>query len=74
MRRAGSFVDRVRVPDQRPMYEHSADVPRPFAQVGNAVLMEYIGELEHPASQLSDVTLEPDEMQGYFESILRTPS
>lgn len=55
---------------QRLMYEHGADVPRPFAQVGNAVLMEYIGDLEQPAPRLSDVTLETEEAHGHFARIL----
>jgi RIO kinase 1 len=56
---------------QRLIYEHGGDVPRPFAQVGNAVLMEYIGDLEQPAPRLSDVTLEPEEVEGHFAGILR---
>lgn len=55
---------------QRLIYEHGGDVPRPFAQVGNAVLMEYIGDLEQPAPRLSDVTLAPEEAEGHFERIL----
>jgi RIO kinase 1 len=56
---------------QRLMYEHGADVPRPFAQLGNAVLMEYIGAAEQPAPRLSDVTLTPEEVGDHFERILR---
>ena len=56
---------------QRLMYAHGADVPRPYAQVGNAVLMEYIGEAEHPAPRLGDVILEPEEAQEHFACILR---
>jgi RIO kinase 1 len=56
---------------QRLMYEHGADVPRPFAQVGNAVLMEYIGNLEQPAPRLSDVTLEAEKAEGHFAGIVR---
>ena len=55
---------------QRLMYEHGGDVPQPFAQIGNAVLMEYIGEAMHPAPRLSDVTLEPGEVEDHFERIL----
>src|SRR5690348_16544091 len=46
---------------QRPLYAHGADVPRPYAQVGNAVLMEYIGDVGEPAPRLSDVVLEDEE-------------
>jgi RIO kinase 1 len=56
---------------QRLMYEHGGDVPRPFAQVGNAVLMAYIGKAGQPAPRLSDVTLEPGEAEKHFECILR---
>lgn len=56
---------------QRLIYEHGGAVPRPFAQVGNAVLMEYIGDPEQPAPRLSDVTLEPEEVEDHFECILR---
>jgi len=52
------------------MYEHDADVPRPFAHVGNTILMEYIGAKDQPASRLSDVTLEPEEARELFECIL----
>ena len=48
---------------QRIMYEHGADVPRPFAHIGNTILMEYIGTKDQPAPRLSDVTLEPEEAQ-----------
>jgi RIO kinase 1 len=56
---------------QRLLYAHGATVPRPFAQVGNAVLMEYIGDLGDPAPRLSDVVLEQDEVQPLFDCILR---
>lgn len=56
---------------QRLVYEHGGDVPRPFAQVGNAVLMEYIGDLEQPAPRLSDVRLELEEAESQFACILR---
>jgi len=56
---------------QRLLYAHGATVPRPFAQVGNAVLMEYIGDLGEPAPRLSDVVLEQEEVQPLFDYILR---
>jgi RIO kinase 1 len=56
---------------QRLLYAHEANVPRPFAQIGNAVLMEYIGEVGEPAPRLSDVLLEPEEAQPLFECIMR---
>ena len=56
---------------QRLLHAHGADVPRPFAQVGNAVLMEYIGAAGEPAPRLSDVELEQEEAEPLFECILR---
>ncbi len=56
---------------QRLLYAHGADVPRPYAQVGNAVLMEYIGEEGNPAPRLGGVVLEPEEASEHFASILR---
>ncbi|HEV2654056.1 MAG TPA: RIO1 family regulatory kinase/ATPase, partial [Ktedonobacteraceae bacterium] len=55
---------------QRLLSAHGADVPRPFAQIGNAVLMEYIGAAGDPAPRLSDVLLEQEEVQPLFECIL----
>lgn len=56
---------------QRLLHAHGADVPRPFAQVGNSVLMEYIGALDEPAPRLSEVALEQGEAQPLFECIMR---
>ncbi len=55
---------------QRLLHGHGANVPKPFAQLGNAVLMEYIGAAEDPAPRLSDVILEPGEVQRHFDCIL----
>ncbi len=55
---------------QRLLYAHGADVPRPFAQIGNAVLMEYIGDVDEPAPRLSDVVLKQEEAQPLFDCIL----
>jgi RIO kinase 1 len=52
------------------MYEHGADVPRPFAHLGNTILMEYIGTEDQAAPRLSDVVLEPEEAQPLFDCIL----
>jgi RIO kinase 1 len=56
---------------QRIMYEHGGDVPRPFAHIGNTMLMEYIGSREQSAPRLSDVVLEAEEAQPLFDCILR---
>jgi RIO kinase 1 len=55
---------------QRLLYIHDANVPRPFAQIGNAVLMEYIGSVGDPAPRLSDVVLEKEEAQPLFDCIM----
>jgi RIO kinase 1 len=56
---------------QRLLYEHGADVPQPFAQIGNTVLMEYIGAKDQPAPRLGGVILEPEEAERHFARILR---
>jgi RIO kinase 1 len=56
---------------QRIMYEHGADVPRPFAHIGNTILMEYIGAKEQSAPRLSDIVLEAEEAKPLFDCILR---
>lgn len=56
---------------QRLLSSHGANVPRPFAQIGNAILMEYIGSADEPAPRLSDVILEAGEAQPLFDCIIR---
>jgi RIO kinase 1 len=56
---------------QRLLYNAGADVPRPVSQIGNAVLMEYIGAIDDPAPLLREVSLERDEAQRLFDCILR---
>ncbi len=56
---------------QRLLYAHGANVPRTFAQIGNAVLMEYIGALGDPAPRLGGVALDEEEAPALFECILR---
>jgi RIO kinase 1 len=56
---------------QRRLYEARADVPTPFAQIGNALLMDYIGEGEQAAPLLREVRLERDEAQILFAQVLR---
>src|SRR5437899_11576884 len=42
---------------QRLIHTHGANVPSTFAQIDNAVLMEYIRDVGEPATRLSDVIL-----------------
>jgi len=56
---------------QRLLYDIGVDVPEPVAQIGNAVLMEYIGDLDQPASTLREVTLTKEEARPLFNCIMR---
>ena len=56
---------------QRLLYDAGADVPRPLAQTGNAVLMEYVGDVGEPAPLLRNVDLGREEAQMLFERVLR---
>jgi RIO kinase 1 len=57
---------------QRLLYDAGADAPRPLAQSGNAVLMEYIGgEPGAPAPLLREVTLGRAEAAPLFERVMR---
>jgi RIO kinase 1 len=56
---------------QRLLYDAGADVPQPLAQIGNALLMEYIGAVDEPAPLLREVDLPPDEARPLFERVLR---
>ena len=42
---------------QRRLYDAGADVPKPLGQIGNAVLMDFVGDGEEPAARLSEVEL-----------------
>ena len=56
---------------QRLLYEAGADVPCPLAQIGNAVLMDYVGDAEEAAPLLREVDLPREEAQPLFDAILR---
>lgn len=53
------------------LYTIGVDVPRPLAHVGNALLMEYIGDVGEPAPLLREVILAQEEAQLLFQSVLR---
>jgi RIO kinase 1 len=53
------------------LYDVGADVPRPLAQIGNAVLMEYIGDVDEPALLLREVRLTREEAQPLFDRVMR---
>jgi RIO kinase 1 len=56
---------------QRLLFDAGADVPRPISQVGNAMLMEYIGAQDSPAPLLREVTLAREEASPLFDQLLR---
>lgn len=55
---------------QQLMYEVGVDVPKPFAQIGNAVLMAFVGDVETPAPRLQDVTLDRSEAGALFKRVM----
>lgn len=52
------------------LFDAGGAVPRPVAQTGNAVLMEFIGENGSPAPALSEVTLEREEAEPLFQKLI----
>ncbi|MEA3335385.1 MAG: RIO1 family regulatory kinase/ATPase [Chloroflexota bacterium] len=52
------------------LHNAGADVPRPIAHVGSAILMEYFGEINYPAPTLNGVALDPVEAQPMFDRLL----
>lgn len=53
------------------LHAAGADVPKPYAMEKNAILMDYIGDLDTAAPTLNSVTLDPDEATPLFERIIR---
>lgn len=53
------------------LYEAGADVPRPIAHIGDAILMEYVGEAGVPAPMLKSVRLAPGQVRELFDLLLR---
>lgn len=54
----------------RVLHEAGANVPRPVARSGPAILMEYVGNTEAPAPLLKSVRLEPDEAKHLFKLVM----
>ncbi|GCE14681.1 RIO1 family regulatory kinase/ATPase domain-containing protein [Tengunoibacter tsumagoiensis] len=52
------------------LFAAGANIPRPLAQVGNSVLMEYIGTVGEPAPLLQNVILDHEEAPALLASIL----
>lgn len=55
---------------QQLLYAAGAAVPRPLAQIGNAILMEYVGDQTGPAPRLKDVVLPREEAASLFDGLL----
>jgi len=55
---------------QRELYDDGADVPRPIAQRGNTILMDYVGDDWGPAPTLSEISLASAEAQPLFERVM----
>ncbi len=53
------------------LYKAGADVPRPYAMEKNAILMEYIGDVDSAAPTLNTVGLDPDEARPLFDRVVR---
>lgn len=56
---------------QSRLYNNGANVPKPLAQIGNSVLMEYIGEVNDPAPLLREVKLTREEAPALFADVMR---
>ncbi len=67
--RHGSWLNNEFAVMQR-LHAAGADVPKPFAQSENAVLMEFVGGREGPAPALINVRLEKSEARQLFERLL----
>lgn len=55
---------------QLAMHNAGVPVPAPLAQIGNAILMEYIGDDDGPAPRLSDTAIDPDNAAQMCDQLL----
>jgi RIO kinase 1 len=53
------------------LHAAGADVPKPYALEKNAILMDYIGDLNRAAPTLNAVTLDQNEAKPLFERVIR---
>jgi RIO kinase 1 len=54
----------------RRLHTAHADVPKPLAQAGNAVLMEYLGDADEPAPSLQGVQLPKEQAPELFQRVI----
>ena len=55
---------------QNELFEAGADVPKPIAQRGNTILMDYVGDEWGPAPTLSEISLPIEEAGPLFERVM----
>ncbi|HSG43191.1 MAG TPA: RIO1 family regulatory kinase/ATPase [Anaerolineales bacterium] len=53
------------------LHEAGADVPKPYAMEKNAILMDFIGDVEMAAPTLNAVSLDRDEAKQLFDRVIR---
>ena len=53
------------------LHEAGADVPKPYAMEKNAILMDFIGDVDLAAPTINAVPLDPDEARPLFERVIR---
>ena len=53
------------------LHEAGADVPKPYAMEKNAILMDFIGDVELAAPTLNAVRLDPDDARPLFDRVIR---
>ncbi|MCU0484516.1 MAG: hypothetical protein MUC85_00265 [Anaerolineales bacterium] len=52
------------------LYDAGVDVPKPYTSGHNAILMQYIGDENMPASPLAFIKIDPDEAQQLFPRVV----
>ena len=53
------------------LFEAGADVPKPYAMEKNAILMDFVGDLDIAAPTLNAVSLDPEEARSLFDRVIR---
>ena len=53
------------------LHAAGADVPKPYAMEKNAILMDYIGDIDSAAPTLNAVSLDRDEVKPLYERVIR---
>jgi len=52
------------------LHAAGADVPKPYAMEKNAILMDFIGDMDTAASTLNSITLDSDETRPLFDRVV----